>query len=123
MLSLIHICYNTQNTCTDDRCCRKANPKGRIEVIACFRRVTQFIVHHDNGGFSNLDRSLLVRREDISGKSIVADLANHLITDTQVFDVDFTVPVSLEGLVIGISSCNTEREALNLAIRRCLDDF
>ena len=44
----------SQNARTDGECRRKAHPEGGVEVIACFRGVTEFVVHMDDGGGGSL---------------------------------------------------------------------
>ena len=113
---------NAENACTDKGYCRKAYPQGRIEVIACFRCVTKLVVHLNNRGYSDLDRCLLVGRENIACGSIVADLGNSVLANTQTLNEDFAVFVGLKGLVI-VRACYPEREALQFSIRGSLNDF
>ena len=64
----------------------------------------------------------LVGGQDISRRCLVADLGHGVFADTQAVNGDFAVFVRLECLVV-IFADDTEREALHLAVRRCLDDF
>ena len=101
---------------------RKAYPEGRIEVVARFRGIPELVVHLDNRGRTDLDRRLFVGRQDISCGSLVVYFGYGVFANPQIFNEDFAVFVGLKGLVI-IRTCDSEREALQLAIRRCLDDF
>lgn len=113
---------NAENACTDKGYRRKAYPQGRIEVIACFRCVAKLVVHLNNRGCSDLNRCLLVGRENIACGSIVADLRNGVLANTQAINEDFAVFVSLKGLVI-VRTCYSKREALQFSIRGSLNDF
>lgn len=47
LLLLFQPC-DQERTCTNEGNCRQSSPEERIEVIPCFRGVTQFIVHLNN---------------------------------------------------------------------------
>ena len=44
-------------------------------------------------------------------------------SDTQALDENFSVLVGLKSLVVAVSTCHTEGEALNFSVRGSLDDF
>ena len=79
-------------------------------------------MHLDNGGRSDLDRCLLVGRENIACGSIVADLGNGVLANTQALNEDFAVFVCLKGLVI-VRACYSKRETVQFSIRGSLNNF
>ena len=66
LLFLFLKAYEAENACAQNRSSRKAYPQGKIKVIACFRGVPKLVVHLNDSGSTNLDRSLLVGGQDIS---------------------------------------------------------
>ena len=97
----------TENACTNDTRCRNSSPEGRIEVIACFRGVTQLIVHRDCDRFIHPYRYALVGRQDIGRPSM---RISPFLSVVKVW----SYPVIPN---------DTERESLHFTVRGSLDDF
>ena len=80
-------------------------------------------MHLNNGSSSRFDRCLFIGGKDISCGSRVADFGHGVLSDTQALDENFSVLVGLKSLVVAVSTCHTEGEALNFSVRGSLDDF
>ena len=80
-------------------------------------------MHFNNRSRVCFDGCLFVGRKDISCGSRVADFGYGVFTDTQALNKDFSVLIGLKGLVVAVSTCHTEREALNFTVRGSLYDF
>ena len=65
----------------------------------------------------------LVGGEHIGGRCAVRHLGYHILTDTEIINDDLAVFVGGEYADISVRSGDTEREALNFAVRGSLDDF
>ena len=69
------------------------------------------------------DSGLFICRQYIVLRYAVGNLADGVITNAQALHENFAVLIRGEHLLIAAHSGHTEREALHLAVRRCLDDF
>ena len=65
----------------------------------------------------------LVRGENIGDRSAVRYLAYGVVANAEIFNENFAVFVGGKDFGIPIRPGHTERKALNLSVRRCLDDF
>jgi hypothetical protein len=65
----------------------------------------------------------LVGGQHIGGRCAVRHLGHHILTNAEIFDDDLAVFVGSEYADISVRSGDTEREALNFAVRGSLDDF
>lgn len=79
-------------------------------------------MHLDDGSCYHLHGSLLVGGQDIAYGCFVIYLGNGILANLQVLNEDFAVFAGSKGLVV-VHARDTEREALQCAVRGCFDDF
>ena len=80
-------------------------------------------MHLHNGCGAELDRCLLISRDNIHRRSSVAYFGNGIVPDAKPINEDLTLVVGFKDNVIAVCSGNSESEALDLAVRGGLDNF
>ena len=101
---------------------RKEKKKEEWKRVEVGRGGKKRVVDGEGGRGIRLDGHFLVGGQDIARGCLVADLRHGVLADTQAVNDDFAVLVGGKGLVV-IFADDTEREALHLTVRGCLDDF